>query len=65
MDTEDDWHEAFRRGRRIETLVQLADEIGVPMNEDVGTRGGGALGLAPIPFVFGEVWHRLRPQGHG
>ena len=37
VDTEDDWHEALRRGRRIETPVQLAEQIGVPMNEDVGT----------------------------
>ena len=37
MDSEDDWHEALRRGRPIETPVQLAEQIGVPMNEDVGT----------------------------
>ena len=69
VDTEDDWHEALRRGRRIETPVQLAGEIGVPMNEDVGTlddilAAGSPLGLAPIPFAFREVRHRLLPQGH-
>ena len=37
VDSEDDWHEALRRGRPIETPVQLAEQIGVPMNEDVGT----------------------------
>ena len=37
VDSEDDWHEALRRGRWIETPLQLAEQIGVPMNEDVGT----------------------------
>ena len=37
VDSEDDWHEALRRGRWIETPPRLAEQIGVPMNEDVGT----------------------------
>ena len=67
--TEDDWHEALRRGRWVETPVQLAEQIGVPMDEDVGTlaryhRGvRGPLALAPIPLALGEVRHLLRPQG--
>ena len=28
VDTEDDWHEALRRGRWIETPLQLAEQIG-------------------------------------
>ena len=68
VDTEDDWHEALRRGRRIETPVQLADEIGVPMNEDVGTlddilAAGFPLGLAPIPFAFSGSSAPATPAG--
>ena len=29
VDSEDDWHEALRRGRWIETPLQLAEQIGV------------------------------------
>ena len=56
VDTEDDWHEALRRGRRIETPVQLADEIGVPMNEDVGTLDDILAAGARPPFLsfFGK-----------
>ena len=34
--TEDDWHEALRRGRWVETPVLLAVQIEVHMDEDVG-----------------------------
>ena len=59
VDTEDDWHEALRRGRRIETPVQLAGEIGVPMNEDVGTlddilAAGSPWGWPPFLSLFGK-----------
>ena len=48
--TEDDWHEALRRGRWVETPVQLAEQIGVPMDEDVGT-------LADIIAACADRWH--------
>ena len=59
VDTEDDWHEALQWGRRIETPVQLADEIGVPMNEDVGTlddilEAGSPWGWPPFLSLFGK-----------
>ena len=59
VDTEDDWHEALRRGRRIETPVQLAEQIGVPMNEDVGTlddilAAGAPWGWPPFLSLFGK-----------
>ena len=50
MVTEDDWHEALRRGRWVETPVQLAEQIGVPMDEDVGT-------LADIIAACADRWH--------
>ena len=57
--TEDDWHEALRRGRWIETPVQLAEQIGVPMNEDVGTvtdiiAVGAAWGWPPFLSLWGR-----------
>ena len=48
--TEDDWHEALRRGRWVETPVQLAEQIGVPIDEDVGT-------LADIIAACADRWH--------
>ena len=50
VDTEDDWHEALRRGRWVETPVQLAEQIGVPMDEDVGT-------LADNIAACADRWH--------
>ena len=35
--TEAEFHEALNRGFAVEVTRKLADEIGVPMNEDVGT----------------------------
>ena len=35
--TEDEFHEALNRGFAVELTRELAEEIGVPMNEDVGT----------------------------
>ena len=60
VDTEDDWHEALRRGRWIETPVQLAEQIGVPMNEDVGTvtdiiaAGADRWGWPPFLSLWGK-----------
>ena len=42
--------EALRRGRWVETPVQLAEQIGVPMDEDVGT-------LADIIAACADRWH--------
>ena len=55
VDSEDDWHEALRRGRWIETPLQLAEQIGVPMNEDVGTladinAAGAGWGWPPLGY---------------
>ena len=68
VDSEDDWHEALRRGQWIETPLQLAEQIGVPMNEDVGTladinAAGAGWGWPPIPLALGDVRQRLRPPG--
>ena len=49
VETEDDWHEALRRGWWVETPVQLAEQIGVPMNEDVVT-------LADIIAAGADRW---------
>ena len=59
VDSEDDWHEALRRGRWIETPLQLAEQIGVPMNEDVGTladinAAGAGWGRPPFPSPLGK-----------
>ena len=59
MDSEDDWHEALRRGRWIETPLQLAEQIGVPMNEDVGTladinAAGAGWGWPPFLSPWGK-----------
>ena len=35
--TEEEFHEALNRGLAVELTRELAEEIGVPMNEDVGT----------------------------
>ena len=35
--TEAEFHAALNRGFAVEVTRKLADEIGVPMNEDVGT----------------------------
>ena len=35
--TEAEFHEALNRGLAVELTRELAEEIGVPMNEDVGT----------------------------
>ena len=35
--TEAEFHAALNRGLAVEVTPELADEIGVPMNEDVGT----------------------------
>ena len=35
--TEAEFHAALNRGFDVEVTRKLADEIGVPMNEDVGT----------------------------
>ena len=35
--TEAEFHEALNRGFAVEVTRELADEIGVPTNEDVGT----------------------------
>ena len=35
--TEAEFHEALNRGFAVEVTRKLADEIGVPMDEDVGT----------------------------
>ena len=37
VETEDDFHEALNRGLAVELTWELAERIGVPMNEDVGT----------------------------
>ena len=34
---EAEFHEALNRGLAVELTQELADEIGVPMDEDVGT----------------------------
>ena len=34
---EAEFHEALNRGLAVELTRKLAEEIGVPMNEDVGT----------------------------
>ena len=59
VDSEDDWHEALRRGRWIETPLQLAEQIGVPMNEDVGTladinAAGAGWGRPPFLSFWGK-----------
>ena len=59
VDSEDDWHEALRRGRWIETPLQLAEQIGVPMNEDVGTladinAAGAGWGWPPFLSLWGK-----------
>ena len=35
--TEDEFYEALNRGLAVELKRELAERIGVPMNEDVGT----------------------------
>ena len=35
--TEAEFHEALNRGLAVELTWELAERIGVPMNEDVGT----------------------------
>ena len=35
--TEEEFHEALNRGFAVELTRELAEEIGVPMDEDVGT----------------------------
>ena len=35
--TEEEFHEALNRGLAVELTRELAEQIGVPMNEDVGT----------------------------
>ena len=35
--TEAEFHEALNRGLAVELTRELAEQIGVPMNEDVGT----------------------------
>ena len=35
--TEAEFHEALNRGYAVELTRELADQIGVPMDEDVGT----------------------------
>ena len=35
--TEAEFHEALNRGLAVELTRKLAEEIGVPMDEDVGT----------------------------
>ena len=35
--TEAEFHEALNRGYAVELTRKLAEQIGVPMNEDVGT----------------------------
>ena len=35
--TEAEFHEALNRGFAVELTRELAEEIGVPMDEDVGT----------------------------
>ena len=35
--TEEEFHEALNRGLAVELMWELAEQIGVPMNEDVGT----------------------------
>ena len=59
VDSEDDWHEALRRGRWIETPLRLAEQIGVPMNEDVGTladinAAGAGWGWPPFLSLWGK-----------
>ena len=59
VDSEDDWHEALRRGRWVETPLQLAEQIGVPMNEDVGTladinAAGAGWGWPPFLSPWGK-----------
>ena len=35
--TKEEFHEALNRGYAVELTRKLAEQIGVPMNEDVGT----------------------------
>ena len=35
--TEEEFHEALNRGLAVELTRELAERIGVPMDEDVGT----------------------------
>ena len=35
--TEDEFHAAVKRGLDVEMTRELADDIGIPMDEDVGT----------------------------
>ena len=35
--TKEEFHEALNRGLAVELMRELADQIGVPMDEDVGT----------------------------
>ena len=37
VETEAEFHEALNRGLVVELTRELAERIGVPMNEDVGT----------------------------
>ena len=37
VETEAEFHEALNRGLAVELTRELAEQIGVPMNEDVGT----------------------------
>ena len=37
VETEDEFHKALNRGLAVELTRELAERIGVPMNEDVGT----------------------------
>ena len=37
VETEAEFHEALNRGLAVELTRELAERIGVPMNEDVGT----------------------------
>ena len=64
--TEAEFHEALNRGFAVEVTRKLADEIGVPMNEHVGTVAeidAGAerpsrLGMEPPAMTKKSFWRR-------
>ena len=37
VESEEEFHAALNRGKAVELTWELAERIGVPMNEDVGT----------------------------
>ena len=54
---EAEFHAALKRGLDVELTRELAESIGVPMNEDVGNRGRDRPGAKRPPRLGTEAQH--------